>query len=109
MINKWFKIIGPFLFFFPSPKFMKKIYNHIINFLIINGILYDKQFGFKKGLATNHAIITLVVKVVHALDTGIIVVGVYLDLQKAFDTVLHHIIFFWINSIEWRFEEIYIV
>ena len=108
MINKWFKIIGPFLFFFPSPKFMKKIYNHIINFLIINGILYDKQFGFRKGLATNHAIITLVVKVVHALDTRKIVVGVYLDLQKAFGTVLH-IIFFLINSIEWRFEEIYIV
>ena len=69
---------------------MKKIiYNHIINFLTINGILYDKQFGFRKGHATNHSIITFVNKVARALDTGKVVVGVYLDLRKAFDTVPH--------------------
>ena len=46
---------------------------------------------FRKGHATNHAIITLVDKVARALDTGKIVVGVYLDLRKAFDTVPHTI------------------
>ena len=35
----------------------------------------------------SNAIITLVDKVARALDTGKIVVGVYLDLRKAFDTV----------------------
>ena len=70
----------------------KIIYNHIINFLTVNDILYDKQFGFRKGHATNHAIITLVDKVARALDTGKIVVGVYLDLRKAFDTVPHTIL-----------------
>ena len=74
---------------FFSKIYEKIIYNHIINFLTINCILYDKQFGFRKGHATNHAIITLVDKVTRALDTGKVVVGVYLDLRKAFDTVPH--------------------
>ena len=77
---------------FFSKIYEKIIYNHIINFLTINDILYDKQFGFRKGHATNHAIITLVDKVARALDTGKIVVGVYLDLRKAFDTVPHTIL-----------------
>ena len=71
--------------------FFSKIYEKIITlliFLTINGILYDKQFGFRKG----HAIITLVDKVARALDTGKVVVGVYLDLRKAFDTVPHTIL-----------------
>ena len=77
---------------FFSKIYEKIIYNHIINFLTINDILYDKQFGFRKGHATNHAIITLVGKVARALDTGKIVVGVYLDPRKAFDTVPHTIL-----------------
>ena len=54
-----------------------------------NDILYDKQFGFRKGHSTSHAIITLVEKVSKALDTGEIVVGVYLDIRKAFNCVRH--------------------
>ena len=54
-----------------------------------NDILYDKQFGFRKGHSTSHAIITLVEKVSKALDTDKIVVGVYLDIRKAFDCVQH--------------------
>ena len=54
-----------------------------------NDILYDKQFGFRKDHSTSHAIITLVEKVSKALDTGKIVVGVYLDIRKAFDCVRH--------------------
>ena len=39
--------------------------------------------------STNHAIITLVERISKALDTGKIIVGVFLDLRKAFDTVNH--------------------
>ena len=60
-ILQYIKIIGPFPFTPSPPKFMKN--NHIINFVTINDILYDKQFGFRKGHSTNHAIITLVDKV----------------------------------------------
>ena len=68
------------------------MYNHVIDFLEHNNILYDFQFGFRKHHSTNHAIITMVEKVSNALDTGKIVVGVFLDLKKAFDTVNHDIL-----------------
>ena len=45
------------------------------------------MFGFRQGHATSHAIMTLVEKVTKALDTGKIVVGVYLDIRKAFDSI----------------------
>ena len=55
--------------------------------------LFDcNQFGFRKQHSTSHAIITLVEKVSKALDTGKIVVGVFLDFKKAFDTVDHTIL-----------------
>ena len=57
-----------------------------------NVIASDHQFGFRKNHSTSHAIITLVERVSKALDTGKYVVGVFLDLKKAFDTVEHKII-----------------
>ena len=55
-------------------------------------ILYDPQFGFRRGHSTSHAIISLVEQVSRSLDTGKIVVGVFLDLKKEFDTVDHQIL-----------------
>ena len=57
-----------------------------------NNILYDKQFGFRKGHSTRHAIITMVNKVSKSLDKGKIVGGVYLDIRKAFDSISHQIL-----------------
>ena len=57
-----------------------------------NNILYDKQFGFRKGHSTSHAIITMVNKVSKFLDEGKIVGGVYLDIRKAFDSISHQIL-----------------
>ena len=57
-----------------------------------NIILYDKQFGFRNGYSTSHAINTLVDKVSKSLDKGKIVGGVYLDIRKAFDSISHQIL-----------------
>ena len=59
----------------------------MLEFINANNILYEKQFGFRQGHATSHAIMTLVEKVTKALDTGKIVVDVYLDIRKAFDSI----------------------
>ena len=72
---------------FFSKIFEKIIYNKLLEFINANNILYEKQFGFRQGHATSHAIMTLVEKVTKALDTGKIVVGVYLDIRKAFDSI----------------------
>ena len=54
-------------------------------------MFYKYQFGFRKTHSTSHAIITLIERVSKALDTGKYVVGVFLDLKKAFDTVDHSV------------------
>ena len=61
---------------FFSKIFEKVVANYIVDFLDSNNILYEHQYGFRKGHSTNHAVITLVERVAKALDTGKIVVGV---------------------------------
>ena len=68
------------------------MYNHLINFIDANKILYKYQFGFRKSHSTNHAIISLVEKVNNTMDSGKISIGVFLDLRKSFDTVDHCIL-----------------
>ena len=46
----------------------------------------------KKCHSTSHAIITLVDRVERAFNTCRIVVGVYLDIQKAFDAITYSIL-----------------
>ena len=77
---------------FFSKIFEKIVANRIIDFLDQNNVFYDHQYGFRKCHSTNHAIITLVEKVASALDSGKIVVGVYLDIRKAFDAISHPIL-----------------
>ena len=64
------------------------MYNCLINFIGEHNILYKFQFGFRKSHSTSHAIISMVEKVNNALDSGNILIGVFLDLKKAFDTVI---------------------
>ena len=68
------------------------MYNYLIGFITKHDILYKFQFGFRKQYSTNHAIISLVEKINDALYRGKVVIGVYLDLKKAFDTVDHSIL-----------------
>ena len=77
---------------FFSKIFEKVVANYIVDFLESNNILYEHQYGFRKGHSTNHAVITLVERVAKALDTGKIVVGVYLYIRKAFDAIDHPIL-----------------
>ena len=72
-----------------SKIFEKVIANHVIDFLEESNILNDNQFGFRRNHSTNHAIICLVEKVAKALDKGKIVVGLIIDLKKAFDGICH--------------------
>ena len=64
------------------------MYNHVIDFLEHNNVSYDFQFGFRKHHSTKHPIITMVEKVSNALDTGRIVVGVFLDSKIPFTRLI---------------------
>ena len=52
-------------------------------------MIYKRQFGFRNNHLTTHALIDLTEKIRSALDKGIFTCGVYIELQKAFDTVNH--------------------
>ena len=68
------------------------MYNRLLQFINKHKILYNYQFGFRKGYSTTMALRILVDKIMSALDKGDFVVGVFLDLSKAFDTVNHQIL-----------------
>ena len=68
------------------------MYTLISNFLEESEILFEKQFGFRKNHSTNHALISIVEKIRKHLDDKLYTCGVFVDLEKAFDTVNHQIL-----------------
>jgi len=70
----------------------KLMYKRIYNFLVKNNVLYHYQFGFRKGHSTILALIELTDPIYSHIDSGDYILGLYFDLQKAFDTVNHKIL-----------------
>ena len=62
------------------------------NYLDNNNILYQHQYGFRKTYSTNLALIEAVDEIYSKLNDGLCGIGIYLDLQKVFDTVNHDIL-----------------
>ena len=75
-----------------DKSFEKLIHSRLIEFLEGKQILYYRQFGFRKDFSTNHAILTLLESIQKALDDGQFACGIFIDLEKAFDTVSHDIL-----------------
>ena len=75
-----------------SKIFEKVIYKRMYQFLTENNLIYDRQFGFRSKHSTNHALVSLIEEINSHLDTGQKSVGIFIDLQKAFDTVNHSIL-----------------
>ena len=70
----------------------KLVFSRVLSFLDRNNIIYKKQFGFRPKHSTNHALINIVDTISNAIDTGKMAAGVFVDFQKAFDTVDHSIL-----------------
>ena len=70
----------------------KIVFKRLSSFLEINKCIYELQFGFRKKHSTSHALLDLTEDVRNALDNSEFSAGVFIDLQKAFDTVDHNIL-----------------
>ena len=68
------------------------MYSRLYNFLNIYNCLSELQFGFHAKHSTCHALISITEKIRDALDNGHFACRVFIDLQKAFDTVDHNIL-----------------
>ena len=69
----------------------KLMYKKLYTFLDNKNIIYDLQFGFRQQYSTSHVLINITENIRKALDDGNIGCGVFVDLQKAFDTVDYQI------------------
>ena len=69
------------------------MYNSLVSYFDKYNILYQNQFGFRQGHSSHHALITMVNKITQSLDSEDMMIGILLDLKKAFDTVNHHFLF----------------
>ena len=57
-----------------------------------NEILYDKQFDFRAGHSIEHFMLELIDQVSNALGNNNLVLEIFIDLSKAFDTADHKIV-----------------
>ena len=64
----------------------------LYNFLDNKNIIYDLLFGFRQEYSISHALINITENIRKALDDRSIGCGVFVDFQKAFDTVDHQIL-----------------
>ena len=75
-----------------SKIFERIVYNRLESFLNENDIIYQHQYGFRKNYSTNHAVLSILEEIRLNLDKKIFSCGVFVDLEKAFDTVNHKIL-----------------
>ena len=68
------------------------MYKRLYTFLNKNNVIYNLQFGFRQQYSTSHTLINITENIRKALEDGNIGCGVFVDLQKAFDTVDHEIL-----------------
>ena len=74
-------------------KLLEKImFKRTYEFLDKYKCIYKLQFGFRNKHSTDHALIRITESIRAALDDDKTACGIFIDLQKAFDTVNHSIL-----------------
>ena len=74
-------------------KILEKImHKRLYNFLESNEILYVLQFGFRSKHSTTHTLISMNEDIRNTIDNGNYGCGIFIDLQKALDTVNYPIL-----------------
>ena len=75
-----------------SKIYEKVIFVRLQNFFDKHNLLSKCQYGFRPGFSTDMAISILQENITKAIDEKEHIIGIFLDLSKAFDTVNHEIL-----------------
>ena len=70
----------------------KAIYNRLLSFLNKNNSLFYNQFGFRAQYSTYMALLEFQDKITESIKTKNVTASIFIDLQKAFDTIDHSIL-----------------
>ena len=57
-----------------------------------SNLLYNLQFGFREKHSTSHTVMNMIQRIQEVIKAKNIAIGIFIDLQKAFDTVNHNIL-----------------
>ena len=75
-----------------SKVLEKYIANKLVEHLESNNLLYENQYGFLRNRSTVHNLLQLTNYAAKGINEKKFVVGIFLDLKKAFDVVPHDIL-----------------
>ena len=75
-----------------SKIFEKIMYKQLYHYLEKNSILYKHQYGFRQNHSTTQAILNNLKFLYDSLNSGKLVISIFLDFKKAFDCVSHEIL-----------------
>ena len=74
------------------------MYHMLLSFLKKFNILTDEQNGFRDNKSTETACHTFIENIQQALDNNLHMVGILLDLTKAYDVINHDILLYKLES-----------
>ena len=75
-----------------SKTFEKVVFNQVYEYFTNNDLLYNSQYDFRKLHSTEYASLEMVDRISQYLDVGKLLITVYLDLSKVFDTINNEIL-----------------
>lgn len=74
-------------------KVLEKLFTKRLDiFIETNNLLVDSQYGFRTNRSTSLALMELIKEITNGIEKKKHVVGIFIDLKKAFDTINHNIV-----------------
>jgi len=75
-----------------SKIYERAMYNRLVEYLESNNLFDKEQHGFRSGRSVITAAVEFIESIINSADMGDIVVALFMDLSKAFDSVSHKVL-----------------